>query len=142
MAYLIKKTWNNGYRCCCHNSWEDTKWEDSLEKALTHVPKEFFRYEVTDTELENVTATDGTTGEIVAQASLEYPHYRGYMYNTQRWSGLILGEPFEEIRGGKEGETWDQLINRVTEEIDRGKLKQLEDQKKAIEDKIKSLEKV
>lgn len=138
MAYHVEKTFNNGYRCCCHRTWESDEWLEDRAAALAEVPRE---HKHSDGELEKIEVRDGTTGEVIAQGQLEWCGGRGYMYNHYRWSGYIDDEPFEDIHGAKPGETWVMLASRVRKEIAEAKLKEAEAKLKAAEQEADYLRK-
>ena len=94
MAYQITVETTNGYRCaCCLSFWESSSWVETLEEALQQVPTELVDGEphsfTGDTEIEEVTVIDGTSGEKVAWGkawwSTGYGRYSGYDYTC--WSG-------------------------------------------------------
>ena len=106
MAYLVTKTINNGYRCCCHSSWDsEPVWFDTKEAALAEVYRE--RGSSGEYEIEEVHVADGVTGKEIAVGILTWGRSRAKMYRHSRWAGNIEGVPFDEITGLDPGEAFD-----------------------------------
>jgi hypothetical protein len=126
MAYLVQKTWGNGYYCCCHSSCDgDPEWVTSLQEALQVSGLSIIK--VPDHDLEEVIITDGTTGQVVAQGNLDWIERGDY----SRWYGHVEGKVFDIVWGGNPGETWEELNARRNKEK---ALKALEEaEKKAAE---------
>ena len=137
MAYHIETVRNNGYRCCCRRTWEDSYWEDEKVDALGYLEP---THKSGDCELEEVNITDGATGEVIGEGRLIYGYMgggRGSNYSAQVWRGHIDDVPFEEIKGGRLGESWSELTNRLQMEA---KEKALEKAKEAVLNAQKELE--
>ena len=127
MAFHIKTTVSNGYRCsCCSRTWDNTDWADTLEEALEQVPIELVDGEPHpfngDVEITEVSVIDGSTGDTVAWATARwssgYEKYSGYNYTC--WSGYRPDTGrFEAVynRGGKkQDESWAEVTDRLREQ--------------------------
>lgn len=116
MAYLVTKRINNGYHCCCHQSWEeDADWIQDRAEALAKVPT--LHPGISDGELEEITVTDGQTTEVIAYGKLEWAPRRIDCYRLWHWSGCVDGKPFDQVVGGQPGESWSDLIARRDREL-------------------------
>ncbi len=135
MAYHIEKTFSNGYRCsCCQRTWETSDWIQDRQEALMQVPKTAYRSENGgDVELLEISVRDGESGDMVASGSLIWCGGRSVRYHTQRWSGFIDDNSFEELRGGQPGETWQQIVAREEKTVLEQKLKAAEEKAKVAE---------
>lgn len=116
MSFLVKKTFNNGYRCCCHTTWEKESWIDDRNEALAEVPRELYRTKNGDIELEEIEVIDGPLGRVIACGRLEWPAWKGYKYSVSYWHGFDDDGPFESVIGGNPGESWTALIGRLNKE--------------------------
>jgi hypothetical protein len=125
MVYFVRTVKNNGYRCCCHNSFENTvKIEDRAE-AISVVP--LVREGDQWGEIEEIDVTDGSTGQIIAEGKLEWVSGRGYYYTHYHWYGQVDNVPFDDLHGLKDNEsTWSDIIMRTDIEKAEKKIKQLE----------------
>jgi hypothetical protein len=138
MAYKIKKTIGNGYRCgCCHRSWKSKYEVDTLEEALEEVPLENDGRSQEDFEsiLEVIEVIDLETGYPVAWGRLSYPHggSRGVPYKATRWKGQRGDVEFDSAGGD---EAWEQKLQEIKEEDRLFKIKKAEDDLKAAERKL------
>jgi len=138
MAYKIKKTIGNGYRCgCCHQSWKRKEIVDTLEEALEEVPLENDGRETESfmSVLESVEVTDLETGYLVAWGRLSYPHggSRGVPYKATRWVGQRGDERFDTAGSD---EAWEQKLQEIMEEDRLFKIRKAEDDLKAAERKL------
>lgn len=120
MAFFVKITWGNGYRCsCCRRSRTSDHWVESLEEALSEVPTEMPIW--TDFGgLEHVEVIDGSNQDTIASASISYPMgTRSAPYSYTRWSGYKDGEWFDTIIQGTNttGRIYDDRDERAPEEI-------------------------
>jgi hypothetical protein len=117
MAFLVKKEWNNGYYCCCHRTWDDDgEWYEDKEEALAQFvvpPWDDEVARVLDVHLNRITIEDGSSGELVAEAEL---NWLSRDYDHFCWSGQVEGKTFEIVIGGNEGESWVELEARLREE--------------------------
>jgi len=148
MAYLIKTTWNNGYRCgCCYSSWEgDDVWEEDLEKALSRIPSERpDSTDILDFDIEKISVTDGSTGKEIACASLSYPTGFGKSaaYSFSCWSGFTPSGPFEVVYE-REGKTvvpkaWADVLKEMAEKKRQAEIAEAEKQKAEAEKKLSQL---
>lgn len=107
MAYRLKITHSNGYRCsCCRHKQDREEWFDKLADALANFPKEFPK----ETDFGGDCAweiTDGSDGTIVASSEITCPpnYKRGDAYKFTRW---VLDTPdtfTEQIIIGRNIET-------------------------------------
>jgi len=131
VAYHVEKTINNGYRCgCCHRDWIEDAWFEDRAEALAEVPRS---HDSGDFELEKIEVRDSASGAIIASAQLVWCGGRSERYRYQRWSGIIDGECFEELRGGQSGDAWSDIVARVQHEAAEAKLKDAEAKLKAAE---------
>lgn len=99
MAFLIEKTWYNGYRCsCCERTYESSEWVDTLEESLAVLPTEF--PPENDGGTLSVIVKDGSTGKEVASSKVSFaPNWqRGDAYRYTTWT-LFIDEEFAPNRG-------------------------------------------
>lgn len=121
MAYHIETTYYSGYKCsCCLSTWEldDGVWMDNLEEALMCIPTvSYFRMEGGDVDIYKVTVTDGSTGSVIAEGSVDWPLTSKYAgEQNRRWSGYTPSGPFEYIKARGEAEqglTWDEILAKL-----------------------------
>lgn len=130
MAFLVCKTFNNGYRCCCHSTSDDDGiWYQSKEEALRQVP---LFGSCGDYDLERIQVYDGQDGSLIAEGQLEWVRLeRGQGYQYYRWYGYSGENKFEAIHGGNPGESWEDLNARLVRERHE---KQLAEQTKKLAD--------
>ena len=150
MAYHIEITYTNGYRCsCCLSEWERSRWVDTLEEALEQVPTELRDGEPHpyngDMETRRITITDGSNGEEIAWASLDYPigYTKPTLYSFTRWSGYRpdIGS-FEVVydrNGCRIERTWDDIIQELDESRRARELKEAQRELEKAQKKIASL---
>jgi hypothetical protein len=123
VAFLVTKIWNNGYRCCCHSTYDGgPEWFKTEEEALALFPLTRERVAELcgsgDSELEQIEVHDGTVGEPIAEGKLEWTSAkRGQGYSHWRFAGHVRGEPFEFVFGNREGESWDEMKARLRREV-------------------------
>lgn len=131
MSFHVTKTWNNGYRCCCHRTWVTTKEFPTLEAAMKEFPLEWPGREgdegmLGDIELEEVLLEgplkpeDAEFHTLIAKATLSWIHARGYNYRYSAWHGFYMlpdgtDETFYKEYGIPEGKTWDGLREEAEE---------------------------
>jgi hypothetical protein len=138
VAYLITTTTNNGYRCsCCKNTWDSTHWVEGREEALAEVSTTL--PDIGECELEGVTVTDGTTGQVIAEGFLDYGGgTKADLYRYSRWHGHIDGVRFEHITGVESGESWDDLMRRLRRTAAENKVKAAEAELERLKKKLES----
>ena len=120
MAYLVKKTTHNGYRCaCCSYESDHSDIFDTLKEAMAEFPDEFPE----ETEwggLKSITIIDGSTNEKIAWGDIYWStgYGKGSGYDYTRWSGWKDDKSFDIIRRGKKvitDKTWEECIEEVKE---------------------------
>lgn len=89
MAYLIKTTVYNGYRCrCCISTTLSETWEQDKKKALSLVPTHYPEEEKEkEYSLKTIEVIEGESGKKVAWADLVWFPERDYSYETSFWEG-------------------------------------------------------
>lgn len=103
MAYRLTKTYNNGYNCCCKQTWDnDGEWFDTLEEALDGVPTTWWD------EIEGFILEDGSTGEEIGEGEVES---WGHNFDIARYHGYLPDGPFEQvyIKGRLTDRSWDDV---------------------------------
>lgn len=93
MAFQIKTTWFNGYRCsCCLSTYKSDRWVQTLDEALLELPNEFPSED--DGGDISITIKDGSTGEVVASSEVSFAPVwqRGDGYKYTMWTLYINGE--------------------------------------------------
>jgi hypothetical protein len=100
MAYVVTRSASNGYRCvCCKHTTEDVEWLEDRESALAQVPRTHSSSSFY--ELLSVEVRDGSTGEVIAFAELEYLGTRAESYRNEQ-PALPVTEPEPRERADHE----------------------------------------
>ena len=141
MSFLVKKAFYNDYRCCCYSSWyDDEEWLVSKEEALAQVPKS-----LPSSCLEFIQVVDGSTGEVIAEANLDWPKLgRSYYYRYSRWFGHIEGVYFEEITSGDvviSDRDWSQILEELANDNLQSDLRKKKSELQTLQNQVDLLKK-
>jgi hypothetical protein len=103
MAFHVKTTYFNGYRCsCCKSEWAREKWFQTFEDAVKELPTQYPDYSSLEDSFEHllkVVIRDGTSGEVVGKGELYWDNTsRSTRYKGRQWFGHVNNEPFEDVK--------------------------------------------
>lgn len=87
---VVHSVRNNGYRCCCHNSWHHYREYDSIVEAVRS-----WLAELEDDETEQCEVIQLSTGLRLCEAQATWLTERSYMYSQTARSGHMFGASFE-----------------------------------------------
>lgn len=105
MRYTVTKTHNNGYRCCCHTSWDSVKHVDTWDMDVASLP-DVLKH-CTANDMEAITVFDHNINKTIVELFARWGTTRGTQYRHTRWHGHVNDVPVDIVLGDDGDESWD-----------------------------------